>query len=159
MADGISVRVHQHGDVVVLVAHGDVRDDQESLRRLVGVALMALDDRPAVLDVCDLYVHRREGLEALRWLIRQRPPGARTVVLARTTMRRHMVGVFGRDVAWYPAEVQTPWVGVAASLSHHRRHLPAAQRSELDLEQLVPLLWAAAEQRATARVRPTSGEV
>ncbi|MGY2081125.1 hypothetical protein [Modestobacter sp. SYSU DS0657] len=158
MADGIDVRVHQHDDVVVLVARGDVRGDPESLRRLVGVALLALDDQPAVLDVCDLYVHRREGLAALRWLIRERPPGARTVVLARTAMRRHMHGVFGRGVAWYPAEVQTPWVGVAAALSHHRRHLPADQRSDLDLDQLVPLLWAAAEQRAAARARPARGE-
>jgi len=154
--DGITVAVHAREDVVVLVARGDVRGDSTALVRLVGVALMALRDEPAVLDVCDLYVYRQDGLAALRWLLAQRPTGALTVVLARTAMRRRMHGVFGPQVAWYPAELLTPWIGVSASLSHRRRHLPLAQRRAEQEAEIGTLLWAAARQRATVGGSPVS---
>jgi hypothetical protein len=143
--------VHQRDGVVVLVARGDVRGHSDALVRLVGVALMALQDKPAVLDVCELYVHRQDGLAALRWLLAQRPPGALTVVLARTALRRRMHGVFGPQVAWYPAELVTPWIGVSASLSHRRRHVPAAHREADSEQQIGRLLWTAAQERALVR--------
>ena len=146
--DGVTVTVHHRDDVVVLVARGDVRGDNAALLQLVGVALLALDDQPAVVDVCDLYVHRQDGLAALRWLLLQRPPGALTVVLARSALRRRLHGVFGPQVAWYPAELHTPWIGVAASLSHRRRHLPREQRADAAEEQIGVLIWAAARERA-----------
>lgn len=150
MVDRLDVTVRYGGPAVVLSARGDVRDDPHLLRELVGVALAALGDRPAVVDVSDLYVQRHEGLEALRRLLRQRPAGARTVVLARTSLRRRLVGVFGPDTAWYPAEVLTPWLGVAASLAHRRHHLP---RGGLELveDPLSGLLWAAARERAAGQ--------
>ena len=147
MTDRLDVTVRCSGPIVVLCARGDVRDSPELLRELVGVGLAALDDRPAVVDVSDLYVQRHEGLDALRRLLCRRPPGARTVVLARTPLRRRLHGVFGPDTAWYPAEVHTPWLGVAASLAHRRHHLP---RGGLELveDPLSELLWAAAHERA-----------
>jgi hypothetical protein len=145
--DGVTVTVHHRDDVVVLAARGDVRDDPATLLQLVGVALVALDDQPAVIDVCDLYVHRQDGLAALRWLLLQRPPGALTVVLARTALRRRLHGVFGAQVAWYPAELHTPWIGVSASLSHRRRHLPVTRRQEDTEARIGTLLWAAARER------------
>ena len=148
MADGFSVAVHHRDGVVVLVARGDVRGDAEALRDLVGVALHALDDQPAVIAVCDLYVHHTEGLAALRWLLRQRPAGAPTVVIARSAQRRRLQGVFGPQVAWYPAELHTPWIGVAASLSYRRRHLTGDRRTDPGEEQISRLLRAAAEERA-----------
>jgi hypothetical protein len=74
--DTYTVEVHHRDGVVVLVARGDVRGNADALRQLVGVSLVALDDQPAVIAVCDLYVHHAEGLTALRALLRQRPPGA-----------------------------------------------------------------------------------
>ena len=145
--DGVSAEVHHRDGVVVLVARGDVRGDTAALVDLVGVALMALGDQPAVLDVCDLYVHRQDGLGALRWLLAQRPENALTVVLARTALRRRLTGVFGPQVAWYPAELHTPWIGVSASLSHRRRHLPVTQRWEVDEALIGTLLWTAARER------------
>ena len=152
-SDGVTATVHHRDGVVVLVARGDVRGDSTALVRLVGVALMALDDQPAVLDVCDLYVHRQDGVAALRWLLTQRPLGALTVVLARTALRRRMTGVFGPRVAWYPAELHTPWIGVSASLAHRRRQVPVARREDVDEEQIAELLWAAARERATVEQR------
>jgi hypothetical protein len=148
MADGFTVQVHHRDGVVVLVARGDVRGDAEGLRELVGVALRALADQPAVIAVCDLYVHHAAGLDALRWLLRQRPPGAPTVVIARSVQRRRLHGVFGSQVAWYPAELHTPWIGVAASLSHRRRHLTGDRLTDPGEEQIGRLLWAAARERA-----------
>jgi hypothetical protein len=148
MADGFTVQVHSRDGVVVLVARGDVRGDAEGLRELAGVALRALDDQPAVIAVCDLYVHHAAGLAALRWLLRQRPTSAPTVVIARSVQRRRLHGVFGSRVAWYPAELHTPWIGVAASLSHRRRHLTGDQLTDPGEEQISRLLWAAARERA-----------
>jgi CheY-like chemotaxis protein len=148
MADGFTVQVHSRDGVVVLVARGDVRGDAEGLRELAGVALRALDDQPAVIAVCDLYVHHADGLAALRWLLRQRPASAPTVVIARSAQRRRLHGVFGSRVAWYPAELHTPWIGVAASLSHRRRHLTGDQLTDPGEEQISRLLWAAARERA-----------
>ena len=151
--DGVTATVHHRDGVVVLVARGDVRGDSTALVHLVGVALMALDDQPAVLDVCELYVHRQDGVAALRWLLTQRPLGALTVVLARTALRRWMTGVFGPQVAWYPAELHTPWIGVSASLAHRRRQVPAARRQDVDEERIEELLWAAARERAAVAER------
>ena len=145
--DGLTVEVHDRDGVMVLVARGDVRGDADLLRELVGVAMVALADRPAVITVCDLYVHHAEGLSALRSLLRQRPPGAPTVVIARSAQRRRLHGVFGSQVAWYPAELHTPWIGVAASLSHRRRHLTGDRRTDPGEEQIGRLLWAAARER------------
>ncbi|MEU2349933.1 hypothetical protein [Modestobacter sp. NPDC049651] len=150
MADRLDVTVRSNGTVVVLCARGDVREEPQLLGELVGVALAALDDRPAVVDVSDLYVQRHAGLDALRRLLRQRPPGAPTVVLARTALRRRLVGVFGPDTAWYPSEVHTPWLGVAASLAHRRHHLPRAGLALVE-DPLSELLWAAARERATGQ--------
>jgi CheY-like chemotaxis protein len=147
MADGFTVAVHQRDGIVVLAARGDLRGDAGALRELAGVALVALDDQPAVIAICDLYVHRADGLAALRWLLRQRPPSAPTVVIARSAQRRRLHGVFGTGVAWYPAELTTPWIGVAASLSHRRRHLTGDQRSDPGEELISSLLWAAARER------------
>jgi hypothetical protein len=61
--------------------------------------------------------------------------------------------VFGPQVAWYPAELTTPWIGVAASLSHRRRHLTGGQRTDPGDEQMSRLLWAAAMERAEAPQR------
>jgi hypothetical protein len=149
MADGFTVQAHDRDGVVVLVARGDLRGDAQALRELVGVALRTLGDQPAVIAVCDLYLHGADGLDALRWLLRQRPPGAPTVVIARSAQRRRLPGVFGPQVAWYPAELTTPWIGVAASLSHRRRHLTSEQRADPGEEQISRLLWAAAHERAT----------
>jgi hypothetical protein len=151
--DTYTVEVHHRDGVVVLVARGDVRGNADALRQLVGVSLVALDDQPAVIAVCDLYVHHAEGLTALRALLRQRPPGAPTVVIARSAQRRRLHGVFGPQVAWYPAELTTPWIGVAASLSHRRRHLAGGQRTDPGDEQMSRLLWAAAMERAEAPQR------
>jgi CheY-like chemotaxis protein len=148
MADGLTVEVLDRDGVVVLVARGDVRGDAAALRELAGVALHALADQPAVIAVCDLYVHHADGLSALRTLLRQRPPSAPTVVIARSAQRRRLPGVFGSTVAWYPAELRTPWIGVAASLSHRRRHLTGDQITEAGEEQISRLLWAAARERA-----------
>ena len=150
MVDGFTVRVHHRDGVVVVVARGDVRGDAAALRELVGVALRALDDQPAVIAVSDLYVQHAEGLAALRSLLRQRPPGAPTVVIARSAQRRRLTGVFGAQVAWYPAELTTPWIGVAASLSHRRRHLTGDRRTDPGEEQIGRLLWAAAMEPAAA---------
>ena len=146
--DGVTVAVRHRDGVVVVEARGDLREDAEALRQLVGVALVALDDQPAVIAVCDLYVHHADGLAALRSLLRQRPAGAPTVVIARSAQRRRLHGVFGPQVAWYPAELTTPWIGVAASLSHRRRHLTGDQRTDPGEEQMSRLLWAAALERA-----------
>ena len=151
--DAIEVTVHDRGTAVVVVARGDVRGDTEALRELVGLALAAIDQKPAVIDVCDLYSHHQDGLAALRWLLRQRPHGAPTVVIARSAQRRWLHGVFGAQVAWYPAELHTPWIGVSASLSHRRRHLPPDQRTPAAEEQMRELLWAAAEEREAAALR------
>jgi hypothetical protein len=147
VGDGLTVEVHDRDGVVVLVARGDVRGDADALLELVGVAMTTLDDRPAVIAVCDLYVHHAEGLAALRTLLRQRPPSAPTVVIARSAQRRRLHGVFGSQVAWYPAELHTPWIGVAASLSHRRRHLTGDRRTDPGEEQIGRLLWAAARER------------
>jgi hypothetical protein len=93
-------------------------------------------------------VHHAEGLAALRWLLRQRPAGAPTVVIARSAQRRRLPGVFGSQVAWYPAELHTPWIGVTASLSHRRRHLTGDLLTDPGEEQISRLLWAAARERA-----------
>ncbi|HEV7870685.1 MAG TPA: hypothetical protein VGO95_05460 [Modestobacter sp.] len=146
--DGLLVEVHDRDGVVVLVASGDVRGDADVLRQLVGVAMAALDDQPAVIVVCDLYVHHADGLAALRSLLRQRPIGSPTVVIARSAQRRRLQGVFGPQVAWYPAELHTPWIGVAASLSHRRRQLTGDRRTDPGEEQISRLLWAAARERA-----------
>jgi hypothetical protein len=145
--DGLTVEVHDRDGVVVLVARGDVRGDADPLREMVGVAMVTLADRPAVIAVCDLYVHHAEGLAALRSLLRQRPPSAPTVVIARSAQRRRLHGVFGSQVAWYPAELHTPWIGVTASLSHRRRHLTGEQLTDPGEEQIERLLWAAARER------------
>jgi CheY-like chemotaxis protein len=145
--DGLTVEVHDRDGVKVLVARGDVRGDADLLRELVGVAMVALADRPAVIAVCDLYVHHADGLSALRSLLRQRPPSAPTVVIARSAQRRRLHGVFGSQVAWYPAELHTPWIGVTASLSHRRRHLTGEQFTDPGEEQIERLLWAAARER------------
>jgi hypothetical protein len=145
--DGFTVTVHNRENVVVLVARGDVRGDAAAVRELVGLALLALGDQPAVISVCDLYVHHAAGLSALRWLLRQRRTGAPTVVIARSAQRRRLQGVFGSRVAWYPAELHTPWIGVAASLSHRRRHLTGHERTERGEEEIGELLWAAAWER------------
>jgi hypothetical protein len=147
VGDGLTVEVHHRDGVVVLVARGDFRGDAEALRQLVGVALMALGDQPAVISICDLYVHHADGLAAMRWLLRQRPPSSPTVVIARAAQRRRLHGVFGSQVAWYPAELHTPWIGVSASLSHRRRHLTADQRTDPGEEAIGRLLWAAARER------------
>lgn len=146
--DGFTVTVHHRDGVVVLVARGDVRGDAAGLRELAGMALMTLGDQPAVVSVCDLYVHHADGLAALRWLLRQRPAGAPTVVIARSAQRRRLPGVFGARVAWYPAELQTPWIGVAASLAHRRRHLAGDRRTDSAEEEIGHLLWAAARELA-----------
>jgi len=146
--DGVRVEVRHRDGVVVVAARGDLRGDPEALRQLVGVALVALDDQPAVIAVCDLYVHHADGLAALRTMLRQRPPAAPTVAIARSAQRRRLHGVFGPQVAWYPAELTTPWIGVAASLSHRRRHLTGDQRTDPGEEQIGRLLWAAARERA-----------
>jgi CheY-like chemotaxis protein len=148
MADGFTVEVRHRDGVVVVEARGDLRGDAEALRALVGVALHALDDQPAVIAICDVYVHHADGLAALRWLLRQRPVAAPTVVIARSAQRRRLHGVFGSRVAWYPAELHTPWIGVTASLSHRRRHLTGDQLTDPGEEQISRLLWAAARERA-----------
>jgi CheY-like chemotaxis protein len=145
--DGLTVEVHDRDGVKVLVARGDVRGDADLLRELVGVAMVTLADRPAVIAVCDLYVHHADGLSALRSLLRQRPPSAPTVVIARSAQRRRLHGVFGSQVAWYPAELHTPWIGVTASLSHRRRHLTGEQLTEPGEAQIERLLWVAARER------------
>jgi hypothetical protein len=145
--DGLTVDVHERDGIVVLVAQGDVRGDSDVLRQLVGVGMATLGDRPAVISVCDLYVHHAEGLAALRWLLRQRPPGAPTVIIARSAQRHRLHGVFGSQVAWYPAELHTPWIGVTASLSHRRRHLPGEQLTDSGEAQIERLLWVAARER------------
>jgi hypothetical protein len=151
--ESIQVTVHDRGSVVVVVARGDVRGDTDALREMVGLALGAIDAKPAVIDVCDLYVHHQDGLAAVRWLLRRRPPDAPTVVIARSAQRRRLHGVFGPQVAWYPAELHTPWIGVAASLSHRRRHLSPEVRTAVSEERMRELLWAAAEEREAAGLR------
>ena len=153
MADEFTVAVHHRDGVVVLVVRGDVRRDIQALREPVGVALRALGDQPAVIVICDLYVQHADGRAAMRWLLRQRPPGSPTVVVARSAQRRRLQGVFGPEVAWYPAELHTPWIGVSASLSHRRRHLPPDQRTASAEDQMRELLWAAAEEREAAALR------
>jgi hypothetical protein len=148
MADGFTVEVRHRDGVVVVAARGDLREDAGALSDLVGLAVRALDDQPAVISICDVYVHHADGLAALRWLLRQRPARAPTVVIARSAQRRRLPGVFGSRVAWYPAELHTPWIGVAASLSHRRRHLTGDPLTDPDEEQISRLLWAAARERA-----------
>jgi CheY-like chemotaxis protein len=148
MADEFTVAVHHRDGVVVLVVRGDVRRDIQALREPVGVALRALGDQPAVIAICDLYVQHADGQAAMRWLLRQRPPGSPTVVIARSAQRRRLQGVFGLEVAWYPAELHTPWIGVSASLSHRRRHLTGDHRNDPGEETMSRLLWAAAHERA-----------
>ena len=70
------------------------------------------------------------------------------MVVARSAQRRRLQGVFGSQVAWYPAELHTPWIGVAASLSHRRRHLTGDQLTDPGEEQMRLLLWAAGQERA-----------
>jgi hypothetical protein len=151
MAEDFTVAVHQRDGVAVLVARGDLRGDVDALREPVGVAVRALGDQPAVIVICDLYVHHADGAAAMRWLLRQRPPGSPTVVIARSAQRRRLHGVFGPRVAWYPAELHTPWIGVSASLSHRRRHLTGNQRTDPGEEQIGRLLWAAANEQARLR--------
>jgi len=153
MADGFTVEVRHRDGVVLVVARGDLRGDAEALGNLVGLTLRALDDQPAVISICDVYVHHADGLAALRRLLRQRPAGVPTVVIARSAQRRRLPGLFGGQVAWYPAELHTPWIGVAASLSHRRRHLTGDQLTDPGEEQISRLLWAAARERAV----PASG--
>ena len=148
MADDFTVAVHHRDGVAVLVARGDVRGDVEALRAPVGIAVQALGDAPAVIAICDLYVHHADGPAAMRWLLRQRPAGSATVVIARSAQRRRLHGVFGPRVAWYPAELHTPWIGVCAALSHRRRHLAGDQRTDPGEELIGRLLWAAANERA-----------
>ena len=153
MADEFTVAVHHRDGVAVLTVRGDVRSDIDALREPVAVAVRALGEQPAVIVICDLYMQHVDGPAAMRWLLRQRPAGSATVVVARSAQRRRLQGVFGPRVAWYPAELHTPWIGVSASLSHRRRHLTGGQRTDPGEEQISRLLWAAAEERA----RPADG--
>jgi hypothetical protein len=54
MADGFTVEVRHRDGVVVVVARGDLREDTGSLSDLVGLAVRALDDQPAVISICDV---------------------------------------------------------------------------------------------------------
>ena len=143
--------MHQSRGVVLVTVRGDVDGDPAALRMLGGAAVQATGRRPALVDLSDLHVHHRSGLAALHEVVQGRPAGTATVVLTRTSMRRRLTGLFGPDVAWYPAGVHVPWVGVAASLSHRRRRLPAAQRTHPVADPLGELVWAAARERAGAR--------
>jgi hypothetical protein len=149
--DRWEIVVREGGPAVVLTVRGVVRAGFGLLHDHLADAVDELGDRPAVVDVSELWVQHPAALQVLRSLLGRRPPGSGTVVLARTSTRRRLHGVFDVDVAWYPAELRTPWLGVAAALAHRRYQLPAPDRTAPQADPLGELLWAAAQERTGQR--------
>ncbi|SDG61091.1 hypothetical protein [Klenkia brasiliensis] len=147
--DGVEVVLRDGGPAAVVTVRGEVRHAVPQLAESLAGALQLAADRPAVVDVSDLWLHRPVAVAVLRGLVRDRPAGAVTVVLARAATRRRLRGLFCAEVAWYPAELRTPWLGVAAALAHRRHQLPADQRAHPVTDPLAELLWAAAQECAT----------
>jgi hypothetical protein len=146
--DGVEVELRDGGAAAVVTARGEVRREVDLLADLLAGALVRTADRPAVLDVRELWLCRPAAVVVLRGAVLARPPGAVTVVLARTATRRRLRGLFCAEVAWYPAELRTPWLGVTAALAHRRHQLTADERAHPVADPLAELLWAAAQECA-----------
>ena len=85
--DRWEIVVREGGPAVVLTVRGVVRAGFGLLHDHLADAVDELGDRPAVVDVSELWVQHPAALQVLRSLLGRRPPGSGTVVLARTSTR------------------------------------------------------------------------